>query len=151
MTDPIFKNRAELKKEYYFMIKEVLPSLNDCGYCGKIKCIYSKKFSVNCSSCINKCKNCFQFNKSKDILINCDDDQISNYIKNFLIDYFNASDLTNYFLKMNITDEFKWKNPINVIQIYDEKRIEPIVKKEKTDKNFFYCKSKKHRQYFKSK
>ena len=105
MTDPIFKNRAELKKEYYFMIKEVLPSLNDCGYCGKIKCIYSKKFSV----------------------------------------------LTNYFLKMNITDEVKRKNPINIIQIYDEKKIEPIVKKEKQIKNFFYCKSKKHRQYFKSK
>ena len=105
MTDPIFKNRAELKKEYYFMIKEVLPSLNDCGYCGKIKCIYSKKFSV----------------------------------------------LTNYFLKMNITGEVKRKNPINIIQIYDEKKIEPIVKKEKQIKIFFYCKSKKHRQYFKSK
>ena len=52
---------------------------------------------------------------------------------------------------MNNTDEVKRKNPINIIQIYDEKKIEPIVKKEKTDKKFFYCKSKKHRQYFKSK
>ena len=74
MTHPIFKNRTELKKEYYFMIKEVLPSLNDCGYCGKVKCIYSEKFNINCSSCISKCKNCFQFNKSKDILTNCDGD-----------------------------------------------------------------------------
>ena len=107
MTHPIFKNRTELKKEYYFMIKGVLLLLNDCGYCGKIKC-----------------KNCFHFNKSKDILINCDDDQISNHVKKFLSDYFNASDLRTYFLKMNITDEVKGKNLTNIIQIYDEKKID---------------------------
>ena len=98
MVDPIFENRTDLKREYRILIKNILPSLNDCGYCGKVKCIYSKKISVDCSYCKNKCQNCHEFNKSKDLLINCGDEQISNYIKKFLIDYFNASDLTNFFL-----------------------------------------------------
>ena len=83
MADPFFKNRTDLKREYRIMVKTILPLLNDCGYCGKIKCIYSSKFCLDCSSCFSKCKNCFEFNKSKDILINCGDEQISNYVKNF--------------------------------------------------------------------
>ena len=131
------------------MVKTVLPLLNDCGYCGKIKCIYSSKFCLDCISCFSKCKNCFEFNKSKDILINCGDQQISNYVKNFLIDYFNASDITNIFLKINFTNEVKNKDPINIVKVYKENKLEPIVKKEKTNKIIYHCKSKKHRHTFK--
>ena len=97
MADPIFKNRTDLKKEYHILVKFFLPLSNNCGYCGKIKCVYDQKFHIDCNSCISKFQNCHEFNKSKDILINCGDEQISNYVKNFLIDYFNASDLTNFF------------------------------------------------------
>ena len=149
MVDPIFKNQTDLKREYRILIKNILPSLNDCGYCGKVKCIYFEKFSVDCSYCKTKCQNCHEFNKSKDLLINCGDEQISNYIKKFLIDYFNASDLTNFFFNMNITNEVKRKDPISIVKVCEENKIEPHVTKEKTDKKFFYCKSKKHMYYFK--
>ena len=54
MADPTFKNRIDLKREYRIMVKTILPSLNDCGYCGKIKCIYSSKLQLDCSSCLSK-------------------------------------------------------------------------------------------------
>ena len=36
------------------------------------------------------------------MLINCGDKQIFDYVRNFLFDYFNSSDLTIYFIKMDI-------------------------------------------------
>ena len=113
--DPIFKNNAELKKEYQLLYKNILPSLNNRGNCNNFKYDYCLKFSVNCSSCIrDKCQNCFEFNRSKDILINSTDVQISNYVSNFLTDYFNASELSNQFFKMNITEEVKEKDPLYI-------------------------------------
>ena len=50
---------------------------------------------------------------------------------------------------MNITNEVKRKDPISIVKVCKENKIEPHAKKEKTDKNFFYCKSKKHMHYFK--
>ena len=43
----------------------------------------------------DKCLKCYRFNKSKDILINSGDFFISNYVQDFLHDYFKVSDLTN--------------------------------------------------------
>ena len=123
------------------MFQNILPSLNYCGYCEKLNCKWCFKCSLNCSSCIrDRCQNCYQFNKTKDILINCGNEQISNYVRNFLIDYFNASDITNYFLKMNITMEVKEKNPINIVNFENKKQ--PIAEKEKTNKNFFIVNKK---------
>ena len=46
---------------------------------------YCKKFSVNCNMCRSaRCRNSFEFNKSKDILLNFGNDQISWYVLNFL-------------------------------------------------------------------
>ena len=52
---------------------------------------------------------------------------------------------------MNITDEVKKKDPIKIVQVYEENKLEPIVKKEKTNKKNYYSNSKKHRNYFKTK
>ena len=41
------------------------------------------------------------------MLINSGDFFISNYVKNFLFDYFNVYDLTNYFLNMNVNGLIK--------------------------------------------
>ena len=130
--DPFFKNNAELKKEYQLLYKNILPSLNNCGNCNNFKCDYCLKFSVNCSSCIrDKCQNCFEFNGSKDILINSTDVQISNYVSNFLTDYFNASELSNQFFKMNITEEVKEKDPLYIYSGKIKKMF--CYKEEKTD------------------
>ena len=140
--DPIFKNNTNLKIEYRKMVND-LPLLNDCGYCEKLKGRYCLNFSVNCSMCIReRCKNCFSFNKSKDILINCRDKQISDFVQNLLLDYFNMSDLLKYFFKIDITNEVKEKNPINIIK--NENKIIKTVEKEKTNK-ILYNKSKKYR------
>ena len=96
--DPIFKNNRELRKEYENLHKNILPSMNNCGYCNKFKYNYCIKFSINCSSCIRKkFKNCHEFNKSKSILLNSSDLKILRYVSNFLTDYFSASDLSNHF------------------------------------------------------
>ena len=62
----IFGNEKELICEYKFLIKEVLPTLNDYNFCNKLKCKYCKNFSLNCNLCKkDRCFNCLQFNESK--------------------------------------------------------------------------------------
>ena len=131
--DPIFGNNKELLKEYRFLVNEILPSLNDCRFCNKLKCKYCKKFCVNCNMCIaEKCLNCHRFNKSKDILINKGDDFVSNYIKDFFHDYFKVSDLINFFLNMDINQIVKEKDPTNVDKFENDKAdLPPPPKKEK--------------------
>ena len=143
--DPIFKNNTDLKIEYCKMVND-LHLLNECRHCEKLKGRYCLNFSVNCGMCIRwRCKNCYNFNRSKDILINCKDKQISDYVQNFLLDYFRASYLSNYFFKMNITNEVKEKNPINIIE--NENKIIKTTEKEKTSKKILYNKSKKYRHF----
>ena len=88
----------------------------------------------------HKCLNCHRFNKSKDILINSGDDFVSNYVKNFLHDYFKVSDLTNYFLKMDINQIIKEKYLIGIIKFDNDKVELPPPKEEK--KEFFISNQK---------
>ena len=44
--NPISGNNKELLKEYRFLVKEILPSLNDCRFCNKLKCKFYKQFCV---------------------------------------------------------------------------------------------------------
>ena len=65
--------------------------------------------------CIKKrCTNCNEFNKSKDILLNCSDFQIKHFVRNFLVDYFNVNDLTKEFFKMDISEEVQKKNSLYI-------------------------------------
>ena len=108
--DPFFKNKTDLKKEYQNLHKNILLLLNNCGNCNIFKCQYCLEFLGSCSLCIKKrWKNCTEFNKSKDILLNCDDFQISCYVKNFLVGYFNLNDLTKEFFKIDISEEVQKK------------------------------------------
>ena len=128
--DPIFGNNKELLKEYKILVKEIIPSLNECRMCQSLKCKYSLKLSITCGRCLkDKCFNCYKFNKSKDILINSGDLFISNSVKNFLFDYFNVSGLTNYFLNMDVNELIEEKNILEIIQnnnkiIYNTKKEE---------------------------
>ena len=97
-------------------MNEILPSLNKCRFCNQLKCKYCLKFSVNCNVWKrDKCLKCYRFNKSKDILINSGDFFISNYVQDFLHDYFKVSDLINYFLKMDINQIVKEKKTQRVL------------------------------------
>ena len=68
----IFKSK-EMEKEFKELIYEIIPSLNECGNCGILKCEHCYKFSVICSSCKKlKCRNCKKYKRSKEILFkNC--------------------------------------------------------------------------------
>ena len=82
--DPIFGNNKEFLKEYKILVKEIIPSLNECQMCQNLKCKYCLKFSITCGRCPkDKCFNCYKFNKSKDILINSGDFFISVMLKIF--------------------------------------------------------------------
>ena len=115
--DPICGKNKELLKEYRILVNEILPSLNVCRFCNQLKCKYCLKFSANCNMCKgDKCLKCYRFNKSKDILINSGDFFISNYVQDFLHDYFIVSDLTDYFFKMDINQIVKEKDPTGVVK-----------------------------------
>ena len=99
--------------------KSILPTLKKCVNCNIFKCKWCLKFSANCSLCRQKrCRVCCEFNKSKDILINCSKRQISNYVSNFLTDYFLVSDTIAHFFNLSVSEEMKHKNPFF---IYDGK------------------------------
>ena len=145
--DPIFGNNKDLLKEYHFLVKEILPSLNDYRFCNKLKCKFCKQFCVNCNMCKKeKCLNCHRFNKSKDILINSGNDFISNYVQKFLHDYFKMSHITKFFLNMDINQIVKDKDPMGVVNFNNKKADSPPPKEEK--KRTFYFKSKKYRHYY---
>ena len=80
-------------------------------------------------------------------MINSDDFFISNYVRDFLHDYFKVSDLTNYFLQMDINQIVKEKDPAGVVQFDNNKLKSPHFKEEK--KRIFYFKTKKYRHYCK--
>ena len=128
----------------------MLPSLNDCSFCNKLKCKYCKNYSVNCNMCKkDRCFNCARFNKLKDILINSNNKIISDFIKKFLYDFFSISDFSiSFFNLKNIINVqvFNWslKN-ITDTQVFNESlKSNDILKKEKV-----YCKSKKFGHYCK--
>ena len=85
----------------------------------------------------DKCFNCHRFNKSKDILINSGNDFISDYVQNFLHDYFKVSDLTNFFLNMDINQIVKEKDPMGVVK-FDNKKVDSPPPKEEKKKNFLF-------------
>ena len=57
------------------------------------------------------------------------------------------SDLTNYFLKIDINPIVKGKDPTKVVK-FDNKKLESLIRK-KEEKGIFYFKSKKYRHYCK--
>ena len=89
----LFKSK-ELKNEFEEM-KKLLPSIIDCNYCQKEKCIYHSRFIISCTLCSNaKCKNCLKFNISKSILLKSSSVETNNYLTNFISDFFNISTIS---------------------------------------------------------
>ena len=88
-----------------------------------------------------KCLNYHRFNKSKDILTNSDGYFVSSYVQNFLHDYFKVSDLSNYFLIMDINQIVKENDAMKIVKFKNDKvELPPPQKKKK--KNIFILKVK---------
>ena len=83
----LFKTK-ELKNEFE-ETKKLLPTIIECNYCQKEKCIYHSRFIVSCTMCRNeKCNNCFKFNISKSILLKSSSKETKDYLTNFISDFF---------------------------------------------------------------
>ena len=94
--DPIFEKKQRIIKRILYFGEWNFTIIKRFWFCNQLKCKYCLKFSVDCNMCErDKCLKCYRFNKSKDILINSGDFFISNYVQDFLHDYFKVSDLTN--------------------------------------------------------
>ena len=108
--DLIFGECVQLRKEFEELLK-ILKDLIDCNFCLK-----------------EKCKNCDLYLKTKDILLNCKNKVIVNYVKNFLSDYCKISEITKEFFKIDLSFNFDFS--------FDEKESnDRDKKKELTEKN----------------
>ena len=91
----IFKTDI-LKKEFGRFQKEDLIKILQCGYCQKNACEWiHNKFLVSCKFCRETfCKNCQNFNTTKEIPLKKVDKLGKDYIENFIKDFLNISDQT---------------------------------------------------------
>ena len=104
--DLIFGECVQLRKEFEELLK-ILRDLNDCNFCLKEKCKNCRKYTFNCKDCFKeKCKNCDLYLKTKDILLNCKNKVIVNYVKIFLSDYCKISEITKEFFKIDLSFNF---------------------------------------------
>ena len=137
----IFGRETNLIKEYKLLINEILLNLNECKFCNKLHCKYCKKYSLlDCGICKKeRCLKCLRFIRSKDILINSNNKIISDYLQNFLIDFFNVSNFSNSFFDDLHADNLNKSNILDIEQIFQSiKSIDNSTKKKK----LFYYKSK---------
>ena len=124
----LFKTK-ELKNEFEEM-KKLLPTVIECNYCQKKTCIYHSKFIISCTLCRNaKCKNCFSFNITKNVLLKNSSKEAKIYIENFICDFFNISNESfQYFFPETRIEK---KNKVYYTQkVKSEKNKTQIVKSE---------------------
>ena len=120
----LFKTNV-LKKEYKEFTEKILPSVLECNFCNVKSCIYHSKFNVSCLHCRKRqCKNCRQFNISKDILLNSASKETVDFLYNFICDFLNLSDES---IKHFFPD-------INVINV-EKKEVDYYKKRVKSEKN----------------
>ena len=102
----IFKTK-ELENEFNQFIYKIIPSLNECGNCGILKCCDCFKFSINCGRCrLWKCKNCEMFKITKDLLFEKCSNQQWKYIVNFVHDLFKLSNYSfDFFSDLQLISE----------------------------------------------
>ena len=96
-----------MKKEFKEFTEKLLPAVFECGYCNKLA---HEKFDIECVHCRKiKCNNCFKFNISKDILLDKADEQINDYLINFICDFLNLSSdsIKRYFPNVKIVRKEK--------------------------------------------
>ena len=97
----LFKT-VELKREFKEFSNIILPKVLECGFCNKTSCTWHSKFDVTCLHCRKiQCRNCRQFNISKNILLKAASAETVDYIYNFICDFLNLSNesLNSFFFR----------------------------------------------------
>ena len=124
----LFKSK-ELKNEFEEM-KKLLPTVIECNYCQKETCIYHSKFIISCTLCRNaKCKNCFKFNITKNVLLKNSSEEAKIYIEDFICDFCNISNESFQYFFPEIKIEKKDK-VYYTTKVKSEKNRTQVVKSE---------------------
>ena len=77
----------------------------ECGYCKKLSCKWHKKFEVGCNQCRqSRCRNCHEFDNSRNFLLQNLDENGREHLSNFVVDFLNISNesLKRYFSNTEI-------------------------------------------------
>ena len=81
-----------MQKEFEQLYRVLLPSLNECGACGIVKCYLCKKFDVTCSPCkFRRCVPCIKFFNTLNFFYKNSNREQWNYVCNFLHDLFSCT------------------------------------------------------------
>ena len=93
-------NSYFVQKEFEQLYRVLLPSLNECGACGIVKCYLCKKFNVTCSPCkFKRCILCVKFFNTLSFFCKNSSREQWNYVCNFLHDLFRLHYRTKEFFK----------------------------------------------------
>ena len=84
-----------LKKEYSNFTKILILKAMECGYCKKLLYKWHKKFEVSCNQCRqSRCRNCFEFDNSRNFLLQNLDKNGREYLNNFVVNFLNISNVS---------------------------------------------------------
>ena len=114
----LFKTEA-LRKEYRELVNEILPKVLECLYCNISSCKYHKKLDATCNLCRQaRCRACYSFNISRQILLDGSNEETKNYLNCFIVDFLNLSDesIKNFFPEIKV--EFLKRDKINFKKSY---------------------------------
>ena len=142
MTAKIFETEF-LRKEFEELYQKTIPSLNECGNCGILKCHHCFNFNMNCSSCrLWRCKNCQMFKNSKWLFFGKCTIEQQNYIVNFLHDFSQISDYSfDFFSDLKPTiSKVKENNEVFLCHMNNNNKY----KNKSSDKIYYFIKKRKY-------
>ena len=121
----IFKTDS-LKKEFKDLVKNISPKIAECGNCKKFCSRHCKKFCIICSLCREeRCKNCCNFEASKEVLLTNGTDILKKYVADFISDHLNISDVRASFFNIDTEKAVKKRDNFFVVKSYQKsKKIE---------------------------
>ena len=74
-----------IERAFKELIKEVIPSLNQCKKCNILKCTHCFILSFSCEECVKlQCRKCDRYRGTLEFLIENSSKGISNYITSLL-------------------------------------------------------------------
>ena len=136
-----------MQKEFEQLYRVLLPSLNECGACGIVKCYPCKNFDVTCSPCkFRRCAPCVKFFNTLNFFYKNSSSEHWNYVCNFLHDLFRLHYRTKEFFKDVFVPIRSSIRHSCFIVSSDEKKA--IMTSDKKKKIFYMLGNRKHKFYY---
>ena len=140
-------NSYFMQKEFEQLYRVLLPSLNECGACGIVKCYLCKKFDVTCSPCkFRRCAPCVKFFNTLNFFYKNSSREQWNYVCNFLHDLFRLHYRTKEFFKdVSVPIRSSIRHSCFIVSS-DEKKT--IMTSDKKKKIFYMLGNRKYKFYY---